>query len=276
MLNINFKKLLPYFIAILIFIIISSLYFSPILEGKVMRQMDVNHSNYAAKELKDYHEKTGDYSLWTNSMFGGMPAYQIMGAPYFNIFSKLAPIIKLGLPNTTIGITFTCMLGFFILMIVLGMDIWLSTIISIAFALSSYNFIIIEAGHVNKAYAIAYMAPIIAGIILIYRGKYISGALLTLISLGIEIYYNHPQMTYYLFMIIGFMLIIKFIYAIIDKTLKKFIISSLILLFITGLSILPNATTLLTTYEYGKETIRGENELSNPKETKKSSGLDKD
>ncbi|MDP4266834.1 MAG: YfhO family protein, partial [Bacteroidota bacterium] len=274
---INFNKIYPHLIAILIFIILSAIYFSPIvMEGKQMRQMDVTHSSLAAKELKDYAQRTGKDALWTNSMFSGMPAYQIKGAPYFNVFSKIASVFRLGLPLTTIGIIFVCMLGFYILLLTLGFDIWLSIIGAIAFAFSSYNFIIIEAGHVNKAYAIAYMAPVLAGIILTYRGKYLLGGVLTLIMVGIESYYNHPQMSYYLFMIIAVLVIVKFIFAIKEKTLKNYIIASLILVLATAFSIAPSAATLLPTFEYSKYTIRGKNELSTPKEQKKSSGLDID
>ncbi|NVO03016.1 MAG: YfhO family protein [Bacteroidetes bacterium] len=275
--NFDFKKLLPHLVAIIFFIFITYIYFSPMLAGKDLPQMDITHSIGYAHELNTYHETTGEYSQWTNSQFGGMPAYNV--GPYGsmnNVFYYLHSGLLLNMPGLTVGIVFMYLLGFYVLLTSLRINPWLSIVGAIAFAFASYNFIIIEVGHVNKAYAIAFMAPVLAGILLTYRGKFILGGILTTIALGLEIAIPHPQITYYLMMIVMVFLIVQFIYTIKEKSWNKFIKASAVLGIASILAVLPSATMLYTNYELGKESTRGESELVAKNQVKKSSGLDHD
>lgn len=270
------KPYLPHLLAVLGFIAISVIYFNPVMEGKVLPQMDNIHAVGSANELVQFEKSTGERSQWTNSMFSGMPAYQIKGDASANIFNKISHIIDLGLPYTTIAIVFLYLLGFYLLLLSLKVDQKLSAIGAIAFALGSYNIIIIMAGHLTKAYAIAAMAPVIAGILFTYNRNMWVGALITTIGLGLEIAYNHLQITYYLALMVGVIVISKFIYAYFEKELVRFAKASALLVAAAIIALLPSISTLWTTAEYGSYSIRGASELSQPKSETKSSGLDKD
>lgn len=274
--NIDYKKFTPYLAALGIFVLISLIYFNPVLEGKVLSQHDVMVSKSMQKEMENYHEETGDYTLWTNSVFSGMPTYQIggQGVPNYNIYNKLAKLFQLGMPNYSVDLVLMYMLGFFILLLVCGLNPWLSIVGAIAFAFSSYNFIIIEAGHINKAYAIGYMPLVLAGFILTYKRKYILGGLLTMVALGIHIFYNHVQMTYYLMFLILFFIIGRLIHDIKNKQIKGFAIASAIVIVASFLALLPNYSHLKQTLDYSQQTIRGGSELATDDKEKK--GLDKD
>ena len=270
-----FNKALPFLIAIIFFIVLSFIYFNPILEGKVLPQMDNIHAKGMAQELVKYHEETGEYSQWTNSMFGGMPAYQIYMGNTNNIYLFIQRFLRLGLPYTTVSILFIYMFGFYLLLLSLKFNHWQSILGGMAFGLASYNIIIIAAGHITKTYAIAYMAPVIAGVLMAYRGKYLWGALITTFALGVEISTNHIQIIYYLALMIVLLILTQFVSALIEKKLNDFFKASAVLAIAAILSILPNLTNLATTYEYGKESIRGKSELTDNMHNK-SSGLDKD
>jgi len=272
--KIDLNKLTPYLAAIAIFVIIVMTYFSPLLEGKKIKQHDISQWKGMSKEIVDFRAKTGEEPLWTNSMFGGMPAYQISVQYKANIVRYIDNILKLGLPHPA-SLVFLYFIGFFILLLVLGIDPWLAIAGAIAFAFSSYFFIIFEAGHNSKAHAIAYMAPVLAGIILTYRGKFLPGGLLTALFLSLELLANHLQITYYLGMIIVAFGISEFIFHVKRKSLKSFFIASAIVLVAGFIALGTNITNLLATYEYGKETIRGKTELTSEKENR-TSGLDKD
>ncbi len=272
--NIDFKKLLPYFAAIVIFLIITMAYFSPLLEGKRMFQSDIVHHLGASKEIADFRASTGQEALWTNSMFGGMPAYQISVKYKTNLIGYLDNILTLGLPHPA-NLVFLYFLGFFILLLVMKADPWLSIVGAIAFAMSSYFFIIIDAGHNSKAHAIGYMAPVIAGIILSFRGKYIWGGILTALALSLEIKTNHPQITYYLGMTALILGAFKLAYALKDKQYLPYLKSVGVLLIALVFAVLTNLTSLWATYEYGKYTIRGKSELTT-EQNNRTSGLDKD
>ncbi len=270
----NIKKILPYASAIIIFIVITLIYLSPLLEGQRLRQSDIIQHKGMSKEIVDYREKTGIDPLWTNSMFGGMPAYQISVKYKGNLVRFIDDILQLGLPHPA-GLIFLYLLGFFILLIVLKVDPWLSIGGAIAFGFSSYFFIIFEAGHNSKAHAIGYMAPVLAGIIMTYRGKYLLGGILTLLFLALEINAGHPQITYYLFLLLLVFGIAEFAGAVKSKSLPGFIKSSVIVLVAGLIAVLTHITSLWATYEYGKETIRGKSELSTNQENR-TSGIDKD
>jgi len=269
------KPFREHIIILLAFAAISFLYFSPIFEGKQLRQMDYEHAQGMSKELVDF-EKThpGEYSLWTNSMFGGMPSYQIKTGPTNNIYLFLQRLFRFSLPYTTVAILFILLTGFYLLLVSLKMNRWICIAGAIGFAFASYNIIIIAAGHISKAYAIGYFPLVFAGIFMIFRGKTIPGAIITAFALGIQISCNHPQITYYLFLTTLVYLVFEFIYAIREKLMKEFVRALVFLGIAAILAVLPNITSLWITYEYGKDTIRGPSELV--KNQPGSSGLDKD
>ncbi|NTV84251.1 MAG: hypothetical protein HGA23_08130, partial [Bacteroidales bacterium] len=180
------KKLLPYAVAFLIFTLIILIYFMPFFQGKRLSASDTIHFLGMSKEIVDYREKTGEEALWTNNMFSGMPAYQISTEFRKNLMLYINDLLHFGF-HAPVGIVIMYFLGFFFLLIVLGVNPWLSISGAIAFAFSSYFFIILEAGHNSKAFAIGYMAPVIAGVILTYRGKYLWGGLITAIFLALEL-----------------------------------------------------------------------------------------
>ena len=272
--NIDYKKFIPYVVAIVVFIAISLIYFSPLLEGKQLYQSDIVNYRGSAQEIKDYRQATGEEALWTNSMFGGMPAYQIDVSFKTNVAKVFNNIFKLWLPHPA-SILMVLLLCFFILMLTLKADPWLAMVGAVAFAFSSYFFLTISVGHNAKTLAVAYMPAVLAGIITAYRGKYLLGAALTALFMAIEIAVNHVQMTYYLMMILGFVVLFEFIYAILKKSMANFWKATAVIVVAGCISLLPNISNLWTSYEYMKETIRGKPELTSNQEIR-SSGLDKD
>lgn len=277
--NIKLKKLLPHLIAIFLFLALSVVYFAPAaFDQKGLPQADVTSVQGWQKELKDYHQATGDYAFWSNSMFGGGPAnINHYMRPVVSLFSYFGTILTLNLNLLHLGILFLYLICFYIFLLCIGCKPWLSIVGAIAYSLASYNIIIIEAGHINKALAMATMAPIIGGVILAYRKKYVLGALVTLIFTGLNIAYNHQQISYYLLLILIILAIVYFIFAWRQKEIKSFFISSAILISVSALAVLPNLGNLIPTYDFSKETMRGGNELKhNLNGGKESSGLDID
>ncbi|MDO9512165.1 MAG: YfhO family protein [Bacteroidales bacterium] len=272
--KIPFGKIAPYIAALAVFLLITVFYFSPLLEGKSLRQGDITHFKGMAKEIQDYREETGNEALWTGSMFSGMPAFQISVVYHANLMRWVDKVFRLGLPRPA-DYVFLYFAGFFILLLVLGLNPWLAAAGAFAFGLSSYFFIILEAGHNSKAHAIAYMAPVVAGIILTYRGKLLLGGIITALFLSLQMFANHLQITYYLAIIIAFIAAAQCADAIKEKALPYFFKASGILVLSAFLAILPNITNLWSTWEYGKETIRGKSELTIDKHIE-TSGLDKE
>jgi hypothetical protein len=272
--NIEFKKYLPYVAAIAIFLVVTLVYFSPLLEGKKILQSDIVNFKGMSKEIVDFRAKTGQEPLWTNSMFGGMPAYQISANYTSNLIGHLDKLLTLGLPHPA-SLVFLYFLGFFILLLAMGVDPWLSIAGASAFAFSSYFFIIIDAGHNSKAHAIAYMAPVMAGIILTMKRKYIWGGIMTAIFLSLEVKANHPQITYYLAMVALLFGLFQLVQSIRVKELTPFFKAVGVLLIALVFAVLTNITSLWATWEYGKYTIRGKSELTSDKGNR-TSGLDKD
>ena len=267
-------KIWPYLAALVFFIALAVVYFSPVLEGEKLKQSDIVHWKGSAKEIKDYREASGEEPLWTNSMFSGMPAYLISMQHKGQVIRTIGQAFKLGLPHP-ISTVFLYFLGFFILMLTLRVNPWLAVLGSLGFAFSSYFFIILEAGHNTKANAIAYMAPVLAGIILAYRGKYLWGAALTALFLSLELFSNHLQITYYLFLIIAIFGLAQFISCYRKKVLPHFFKASAVLVLAAMLAVGANISSLWSTYEYGKVSIRGKSELTTQKENR-TSGLDID
>jgi hypothetical protein len=276
----NIKKLKPvliFFGIVAFFAVLSLAYFSPVLKGFELPQGDNLHSIGMAQELNEYEEATGKHSDWTNSAFGGMPAYQIKGDASANLFGKLNRLFRVGLPYHTAAILFLYLLGFYVLLQSMKIGRWMSVLGAVAFAFGSYNIIIITAGHITQAYAIALMAPVIAGILYTLNRNQWVGAFFTTVALGAHIAYNHVQITYYLFILILVLMISRFVYAWLDGHLIAFLKKAAILVAVAIIAILPNLPHLLPTYEYGKFTIRGPSELESvTKEGKKDSGLDRD
>ena len=275
----DWKKLLPYAVAIAVFVGISMLYCAPALDGKVLVQGDVNSWKGAAQEALNYKAETGNYTSWTNSMFGGMPTYQITGSlPSGKFRAIISDTLHLGFQdNNPIGLVFAYFVGFFLMLLCFGVNPWLSIIGALTIGFSSYFFLIIPAGHVTKAIAISYLAPIIGGFYAIMRRKYWIGASLILLygTLGIV---SHPQMTYYMFMLIGVMAFAELYIHITEKKLKNLGVSLGVLI----ISLLLVFGTKLSWFEmnqsYLKETMRGgHSELTRVDDDKeKPAGLDID
>ncbi|SMO82945.1 membrane protein YfhO [Saccharicrinis carchari] len=270
------KSSLPYIGTVLLFVVLSFAYFSPVLKNKTLLQMDNSHAIGMAQELESFEKETGETSQWTNSAFSGMPAYQIKGDSSKNIFSYINRVMRLALPYHTVAILFLYLLGFYIFLLSLKMDWRFALIGALAFGFGSYNLIIIVAGHITKAYTIALMAPVIGGILYTYNRNVWMGGIFTTVAVGLQIAYNHVQVTYYLALLILVLITSRFVYAILHKTIQHFIKASLVLLGAALLAVLPNITNLWTTYEYGKYSIRGKSELSNYEGAAEHSGLDKD
>ena len=266
----------PHALVLLGFAIMSLAYFSPVLKGKVLSQSDNIQATGAARELVNYEQQTGERAQWTDSMFGGMPAYQIKADSSSNIFNKLSHWIRFGLPYTTAGILFLYLVGFYILLLTLKMNRWLAVAGAVAFALGSYNIIIIAAGHITKSYAIAMMPLVVAGVLMVFSGRRIVGGVFTVVALGLELAYNHIQITYYLALALVILAIIELFFAIRERTLPTYAKNIGVLAAAVVLSVLPSLTNLWTTYEYGLYSIRGASELSSAEGEKSGSGLDKD
>ena len=270
----NNKKVLWIALCIVAFAIITLVYFSPVLQGKRLKQHDIEMYKGMSQEIVDFKAKTGEQSLWTNSMFGGMPAWNIGVPQNSNLFVYVNKLLRLRLPSS-LGAVFISMLGFFILLLVLDCSIWISFIGALAYGFTSYLFIVIGAGHNSKAIAMAYMAPVIAGILLTYKGKYLWGAVLTAIALALEIAAGHLQITYYLLLIVICIVIGELVETVKAKTYAHFLKASGILVAVTIIAILTCTTTLYANYEFGKETMRGKPVLSKSVDNQ-TKGLDKD
>ena len=276
----NVQKFKPFLIfagIMALFVLLSLMYFSPVLKGFGLQQMDQTHAEGMAQELVEHENATGERAHWTNSMFGGMPAYQIRGDSSNNIFTDINKILRLGLPYYTAAILFLYLVGFYVLLRSMKINRWLSLLGAVAFGFGSYNIIIIMAGHITKAYAIALMAPVIAGILYTLNRDRWTGALFTTIALGLQIAYNHVQITYYLALMVIILMVSRLIYAWRDGQLMDFVKRGMILLGAAIIAILPNLIHLWPTYEYGQYSIRGPSELESRRGSgQPDAGLDRD
>ena len=268
------KKLGPHLIVLLLFMSISFVYFSPLLEGKMLDMHDIKQWQGMSKEVVDFHEKTGENALWTNSMFSGMPAYQIATWSDANLIQYVVKVITLGMPRPA-SLLFLYLLGFYILLLSLKVDYRLAAVGAIAFAFSSYFFIIIQAGHMTKAHAIAYVPMVVAAVLYTYRGKMLLGGVLTALTVALEIYANHLQITYYLVLMLLIIGLVQFVKDLKAKNLVDFAKRTGVLLVAALLASGTAFTNLATTMEYGKDSTRGKSELSDNLDNK-TSGLDKD
>ena len=261
-------------LCVVAFALITLVYFSPVMQGKRLKQHDIEMYKGMSQEIVDFKAKTGEQSLWTNSMFGGMPAWNIGVPQNSNLMTYVNRMFAVGFPHP-IGAVFISMLGFFILLLVLDCSIWISFIGALAYGFTSYLFIVIGAGHNSKAVSMAYMAPVIAGILLTYKGKYLWGAVLTAIALALEIRAGHLQITYYLLLIVVCIIIAELVETIKEKKYLHFLKASGILLGVAIIAIMTCSTTLYANYEFGKETMRGKPVLTKNVENQ-TKGLDRD
>ncbi|AMR30553.1 hypothetical protein A0256_03500 [Mucilaginibacter sp. PAMC 26640] len=254
-----FKRNGTHLAVIGIFLAICFFFVTPAFQGKTLGQSDVIGAQSTQKEINDYRAKDTTV-LWTNQIFGGMPAFQIW-APYpNNITTHVVSAVKATFPNP-VDTILILLLGTYFLFIVLKMNPWLAAAGAVAFTFSSYNMILLVAGHSNQAFAIAFFAPIIASIILTLRGNYIGGSALTAFFLAMEIRSNHVQMTYYLMMAIIILVCIELYHAVKAKATAPFFKAIGFLAVATLLALAVNASLLWSTYDYGTETIRGKSNL---------------
>lgn len=267
------QQVLPHLLAVVIFFLISALYFSPVLSGKKLDMHDWKVWQAAAHEKNTYEDETGEITLWTNSMFSGMPTYLISTPKEKNVFDKVQKIITFGVGGPLFYL-FYYLLGFYILLIVFKLKPWLAVPGAIGFGFSSYFFIIIAAGHVTKALAIGYMAPVIAGFYLAYDRKALQGMLLMSFFLALQILTNHLQIVYYTFLILLVLGIILLIEAIREKKIFQFAKTTGILVIGAVLAIGINASNIITTQEYAPYSMRGKDGLTKKYATDWSYGVD--
>jgi len=267
------KPALPHLIAVLIFTVISFAYFYPVLEGKVLKANDSTVSKINSKEIQDFRDKNGREPLWTNSIFGGMPAYLISTKYPGNLIKHADTFLRMF--KMPVSVLFLSILGFYILLLIFGVNSWLAIAGAIAYGFSSFFFQILGAGHNTQAIALAYMAPMIGGIYYAYRHNALKGALLTAFFLTLEIQANHPQITYYALICLMIFGIVEFIYSLKNNSVVKFFKTSALLIIPFIIAIGINFASLYTTYEYGKYSIRGKSDLVGENKNV-TSGLNKD
>ena len=271
-----FKRFLPHLLVLVAFVVISLAYFNPLLNGKALYQNDIKNYIGMAKQQNDYRDETGKETYWTNSAFGGMPTYQL-GAKYPHNHIKKLDLALRFLPRPA-DYLFLYLLGFYVLLLVMKVDYKVAVLGALAFGFSTYLIIILGVGHNSKAHAIAYMPLVLSGIIMVFQKRYLFGALLTAVALGLEICANHFQMTYYLMLLVLVLGTAYLVDAFLKKELSHYFKSLGILFASVILAVGLNSTNILATQDYVKESTRGKSELTiNPDGTSKqaTSGLDK-
>jgi len=266
------RNIFTVFGIILLFITISSIYFYPQLEGEKLVASDKTTFQGASKEISDFRDATGKEALWTNSMFGGMPAYMISTQFPGNLLAKIQTSF-FSVFQHPIGLMILNLLLFFVLCQLMDIPLGISMVGSVMFGFSTFFFVFIATGHYTKVHTLTYMALVVAGVLYAYKKKPIAGSLITAFGLSWMILANHPQMYYYVGMMILIIIIYYFIGAVREKTIKKFISTSGLLFIALLLAIGTNFGRLATTMEYGKYSTRGKSELR-PDENQ-TSGLDK-
>ena len=272
------KKWLPDVLAVLLFAVLAFAYFFPAdIEGRILYRHDASAGRGAGQEGIEYLQKTGERSRWTNALFGGMPTYQM--APSYKSTDKLGQAINayhLWLPEN-VWYVFAYLLGFYILLRAFDFRQHLAALGSIIWAFSTYFLIIIAAGHIWKVWALAYLPPMIAGIVLAYRGKYLWGFLVTAIFTAFEINANHVQMTYYYLFIILFLVIAWFVEALQKKELARFVKATGVCLAAAAIGLCLNLSNIYHTWQYSQESMRGKSELVKKNSANQtSSGLERD
>lgn len=272
--KINFKPLYPHFIALILFIIISYAYFPALFEGKIVHQSDISSWRGAANEILEFQKKTGEETLWTNSMFSGMPTTMILTKYKGNYLEYIYKQLFIG--SRPASYLIIALFSFYLLMLAFGVNAWLAIAGALAFGFCSYNFQILLVGHNAKMMAIAFMPLVLAGVVYAFRKKRLLGALLFGLALSFEITANHPQITFYLAFIIIAYGIGQLYTAVKNKTLPAFFKTALLLVVAAGLAAGTNVNHLWPTWEYGKYTMRGGSELTSDDPSAKTKGLDKE
>ena len=272
------KKCLPDVLAVLLFAVLAFAYFFPAdIEGRILYRHDASAGRGAGQEGIEYLQKTGERSRWTNALFGGMPTYQM--APSYgstDLLTKVVNAYHLWLPEN-VWYVFAYLLGFYILLRAFDFRQHLAALGSIIWAFSTYFLIIIAAGHIWKVWALAYLPPMIAGVVLAYRGKYLWGLLLTAVFTAFEINANHVQMTYYYLFIILAMVIAWLVEAVREKQLARFFKATAVCLVGAAIGVCINLSNLYHTWQYSKESMRGKSELVKQNSSNQTSnGLERD
>lgn len=271
----NFQKNLPHLLAVLAFVAIAGIYASPVWQGKRLAQHDSVQAKAAAHEVNQHHDATGEWSAWTNSMFGGMPAYLIATDYPTSLTTKIGQYLGAWLPEP-VNLLFLLMLGAYLLLVVMGANHWLSATGAVAYAFCSYNMLFIEAGHVSKMIALAYAPGVVAGVVLALRGRIWSGSALTGVFLGLHLYGNHVQVSYYVALVIGIYVLFEG-YALIKSGQLALLLKAVGMLSVAAaLAVGTHTTRLWTTLEYSKESNRGKSELTASKEAASAPDSDKE
>ena len=273
----NFKQIIPHIVSLSLFVVVALMYFNPVLKGKKISQSDITQHIGMAKEVNDFRKATGEEPYWAESAFSGMPTYPI--GTYFpnDYITSLDRLIRF-LPRPA-DYLFLYFFSFYILLLAFKVDWKIAIVGSLAFGFSTYLIIIFGAGHNSKAHAIAYMPLVLAGIIFIFKKRYLLGFIVTSIATALEIKANHPQMTYYLLFAILILCVVELIEAIKKNKIKQFITQSSIIIVAMLLAVGVNSSRLLATKEYADVSTRGKTALTiNPDGTKKevTTGLSKE
>ena len=274
----NWKLWLPDVLVVLMFVVISFAYFFPAdIEGRVLYRHDASAGRGAGEEAMEYYQRTGERTRWTNALFGGMPTYQMSPSyPSTSLLSKAETVYHLGLPEN-VWYVFAYLLGFYILLRAFDFRQYMAALGAVVWAFSSYFFIIIAAGHIWKVMALAYLPPMIAGVVLAYRGRYLLGMLLTAFFAALEVLANHVQMTYYYLFVIVAMVVAFCIDGLRRKEYKHLLKATAACAAGALIGISLNLTSLYHTWQYGQESMRGKSELVKANaENQTSSGLDRD
>lgn len=274
----NKKNLIYTLMAALLLAVVAILFFAPEdFEGKVLQQHDMMQGVANGQEGKAFHEATGDYTRWTNSLFSGMPNFQISPSyPANDMLSWVGKLYTLWLPSPA-GLLFSMMAGFFIMCLCMKMKWPEALFASVAWGFSTYFIIIIGAGHIWKFLTLSYIPPTIGGIALCYRGKYLGGTALTALFGALQLGGNHPQMTYYFLFVVLFLIIAWFVIAMREKQIRRWCIATACVAFAGLIGLGANSASLYNSYEYSKETVRGKaTELKSPDGATPSEGMDRD
>ncbi len=257
----------PHAVAILALVVLSSAYFSPLWQGYDLDQNDIVQWRGMSQELSNYRQLHNEEALWSNSMFGGMPAYQVSTEHNANLLRPILLVLRLGLPGA-IGTLFLCFLGYYILGLCLRLGPWYSLVGAVAFGFATITILYLGAGHTGKVTSIAFLAPALGGFILAFRGRAYLGGAIFMLFLGLNIAANHLQMTYYLAFLLVAVALGESIRLLVEKQFKALGMSLAVLAVASVVAVLPSASNLMTTFEYSKYTTRGSSDLTlKPKES---------
>ena len=274
----NIKLWLPDILAVVLFAVISFAYFFPAdIEGRILYRHDSSAGRGAGQEMSEHKQKTGEVTRWTNALFGGMPTYQ-MGPAYNSttVLSQAEKAYHLWLPEN-VWYVFAYLLGFYIMLRAFDFRQYLAMLGAVVWAFSSYFFIIIAAGHIWKVMALAYLPPMIGGVMLAYKGKYLWGLVVTALFGALEIMANHVQMTYYYLIIILLMVLAFVIDGLRQKAYAHLLKATGVCLVAALIAVCLNLSNLYHTWEYGQESMRGKSELvKKNSDNQTSSGLERD